>query len=101
MPDTNYRALVDHYESCLKRHGDTHLGVDWPSHESAQQRYQVMLELVPDAELGPVSLLDFGCGTSQFYDFIARKKRNDINCPASAPLGQIGRIEQERVSGSS
>ena len=22
-------------------------------------------------------------------------------CPASAPLGQIGRIEQERVSGSS
>ena len=26
---------------------------------------------------------------------------SDVDCPASAPLGQIGRIEQERVSGSS
>ena len=26
---------------------------------------------------------------------------NGLECPASAPLGQIGRIEQERVSGSS
>ena len=26
---------------------------------------------------------------------------DDGHCPASAPLGQIGRIEQERVSGSS
>src|SRR5260221_3771151 len=30
MEDKKYLAIVSHYESCLERHGDTHLGVDWP-----------------------------------------------------------------------
>lgn len=26
-----YRSIVDHYEACLEKHGDSHLGVDWPN----------------------------------------------------------------------
>ena len=26
-----YDIRIDHYEKCLAQHGDSHLGVDWPS----------------------------------------------------------------------
>jgi len=25
-----YSSIYKHYEECFDRHGDTHLGVDWP-----------------------------------------------------------------------
>jgi hypothetical protein len=36
-----YLSIVSHYEECLERHGDTHLGVDWPNKQGAETRYQV------------------------------------------------------------
>jgi SAM-dependent methyltransferase len=69
-----YRTIVDHYEECLERHGDTHLGVDWPNEQDAQTRHRVMLELMRDRDPGrPVSLLDFGCGASHLYEHIVRE----------------------------
>lgn len=66
-----YRSIVAHYEDCLERHGDTHLGVDWPNEEDARRRYQVMLELVGRVGADrPVSLLDFGCGASHFLEYM-------------------------------
>jgi len=70
----NYLAIVSHYESCLERYGDTHLGVDWPKKEDADRRYEVMLALVrPALSHGVVDLLDFGCGASHFYEYILRR----------------------------
>jgi len=71
--DKNYLSIVAHYESCLDRHGDTHLGVDWPKAEDVATRYRVMLEVMrPEhrAESGErkISLLDFGCGASHLYE---------------------------------
>lgn len=61
-----HSSIVEHYEECLARHGDTHLGVDWPNSEDANTRYRVMLELLRDITT-PASLLDFGCGASHLY----------------------------------
>lgn len=71
MEDKGYLSIVSHYESCLEKHGDTHLGVDWPKQEDAATRYRVMLEAIKRADqTRKVRLLDFGCGASHLYEYI-------------------------------
>ncbi len=72
MESKPYKCIISHYEACLARHGDSHLGVDWPSREDAETRYRVMLELIPPTNGRSVTLLDFGCGASHLYDYITR-----------------------------
>lgn len=69
MTQPHYRSIVDHYESCLETHGDTHKGVDWPDEKGANIRYRVMLDLIKDEEETP-SLLDFGCGASHLFSYL-------------------------------
>ena len=73
--DKKYIEIVEHYESCLAKHGDTHLGVDWPKSQDAQTRYRVMLEVIRSLRPPVVKLLDFGCGASHLYEYILA---NDI-----------------------
>jgi SAM-dependent methyltransferase len=66
-----YLDIVSHYESCLERHGDTHLGVDWPRKDDVSKRHRVMLEVVKrELHIGKVRLLDFGCGAAHLYEHI-------------------------------
>ena len=65
-----YLEIVQHYEACLRRHGDTHLGVDWPNEKDTCLRHQVMLDVIRESSNTPVSLLDFGCGTSHLYEYM-------------------------------
>ena len=66
-----YLEIVTHYEACLKRHGDSHMGVDWPNAVDARTRYRVMLDLLANhAEGKRIELLDFGCGAAHLLDFI-------------------------------
>jgi hypothetical protein len=75
---TDYLKIISHYENCLEKHGDTHLGVDWPKADEALTRYKIMLELIkPGAE--KVNLLDFGCGASHLYEFIINNKITNIS----------------------
>jgi cyclopropane fatty-acyl-phospholipid synthase-like methyltransferase len=79
MEDKSYLSIVSHYESCLERHGDTHLGVDWPKKEDAETRYKVMLEIFRrEDEARPVRLLDFGCGASHLYEHIVSRGIQNI-----------------------
>lgn len=77
--DTGYRRLIAHYENCLERHGDTHLGVDWPDAEDARTRYRVMLDVIRQPMDQSVSLLDFGCGAGHLLDFIQAGKMTAID----------------------
>lgn len=77
MSTRTHWRIVEHYEACLARHGDNHLGVDWPNAKDAALRYQVMLEVVRP-QSGPHSLLDFGCGASHFLEYLRSEGRNDI-----------------------
>jgi SAM-dependent methyltransferase len=80
MNEKSYLSIVAHYESCLERHGDTHLGVDWPNAEDGATRHRVMLELIKRDSRGggKVSLLDFGCGASHLYEYIREQNLGQI-----------------------
>jgi SAM-dependent methyltransferase len=75
-----YRSIADHYAACLERHGDNHLGVDWPNEEDARTRQRVMLELIrPGPGTEPRRLLDFGCGAAHLLEYIRAEQRTDID----------------------
>ena len=77
--EDGYLAIVAHYEDCLAKHGDSHLGVDWPNREDALNRYRVMLGLLgPVAPDQQVSLLDFGCGASHLYEYMVEHRLTGI-----------------------
>ena len=78
MNNEKYMIIVAHYEACLEEHGDTHLGVDWPNEEDANLRYKVMLEIIKENNHNKVSLLDFGCGASHFYEYILQHELNNL-----------------------
>ena len=65
-----YLEIIEHYEMCLAKHGDSHLGVDWPKPQDAETRYRVMLEVIRKPSPTLASLLDFGCGASHLYEYI-------------------------------
>jgi SAM-dependent methyltransferase len=65
-----YIEIIEHYETCLAKHGDSHLGVDWPKAQDAETRYRVMLEVIRKPCPTLVSLLDFGCGASHLYEYM-------------------------------
>ena len=72
-----YLDIAAHYDKCLKQHGDTHLGVDWPRKKDVEVRYQVMLDLLKPSS-GKTRLLDFGCGASHLYGYIRRRKYTNL-----------------------
>lgn len=73
MTHESYISIVRHYESCLEEYGDTHRGHDWPRADDVDVRHAVMLDVVLDHRAKPVTLLDFGCGTSPLLEFIRKK----------------------------
>lgn len=79
MTEARYRRIAAHYEACLERHGDSHLGVDWPNSEDVDTRHMVMLDVVrrPPSRT-PVRLLDVGSGLAHLYERILRDGIDDI-----------------------
>jgi hypothetical protein len=79
MTEPRYKRIAAHYEACLERHGDSHLGVDWPNAEDAETRQTVMLEVIRrPPERAPVRLLDLGSGAAHLYERILRDGIEDI-----------------------
>jgi SAM-dependent methyltransferase len=75
-----YNQIIEHYEKCLEKHGDTHLGVDWPNIEHVNLRYNIMLDMLKFKNLDSnVSILDFGCGTAHLYEHILTLGLNGID----------------------
>lgn len=75
-----YLTIAKHYEKCLEKYGDNHLGVDWPSEVDTKIRHKIMLDVILDQDKNRiVNLLDFGCGTSAFYKYILYNNITNIN----------------------
>lgn len=72
-PQPNYKDIVARYEKCFSKHGDSHLGIDWPNQKDAEIRYDVMLK-----DTSGQSILDFGCGPARMLDYIYSKEMNVI-----------------------
>lgn len=69
--------LIQHYEECFKKHGDNHLGVDWPNKKDAETRYRVMAEVtcfghgaVRHNGWQGTSVIDYGCGLGHFHNYL-------------------------------
>jgi SAM-dependent methyltransferase len=77
MTKKPYLRIVEHYEDCFKKHGDSHLGVDWPKETDALLRYKIMMGVIPADKR--VSLLDFGCGAAHLYDYILKNNFHNID----------------------
>jgi SAM-dependent methyltransferase len=74
-----YKEIIKHYESCLEKHGDSHLGVDWPNEDDVDKRYKIMLEIIAlNKEFDSVSLLDFGCGTAHLKEYINKNEFDNV-----------------------
>lgn len=78
MKKKRYLEIIKHYESCLDKYGDSHLGVDWPKIEDVDKRYSIMLEIIDIPSSGKIKLLDFGCGASHLYEYIIKQNINNI-----------------------
>ncbi len=73
-----YMAFVAAVEGWFAEHGDTYRGVGWTkSQANTDTRHRVMLEIVESSPRQSVELLDLGCGTSQFYEYIIRQGREE------------------------
>ena len=68
----SYLKIAEYYTNCFKKHGDNHLGVDWPNPDDAVKRYQVMMDLTKfHASKNPLpTLLDFGCGAGHMLEYL-------------------------------
>jgi SAM-dependent methyltransferase len=80
MSEKKYTGIVEHYEKCFDKYGDSHLGMDWPKADDADKRYQVMLDIGKFSRTGAkdFSMLDFGCGTAHLYEYILKNKLTGI-----------------------
>lgn len=67
--DYDLSSIIDHYEACLERHGDTAQGMDWPNEADLRRRYSTMAELIRERADG-TEILDLGCGSGMFLDFL-------------------------------
>ena len=84
---TGWRAIVEHYEECARKHGATPAGVDWPSGADLATRFGVMLELLNEAGVQS-ELLDLGCGPGLVLDYLNA-------------TGNIGRVKYRGIDLSS
>ena len=92
MEEKKYNSIVRHYEECLAKYGDTHLGVDWPNVRDAEKRYEVMLDVIREDGTELITLLDFGCGASHLYEYVRNKwegKLRYVGLDASAAFCQL------------
>lgn len=72
-----YKNIQIHYETCLLKNGDSHLGVDWPNYTDMIKRYKEMLNIINFLEKKQrYSVLDFGAGCGGLYNYIKSKNYN-------------------------
>jgi dTDP-4-amino-4,6-dideoxygalactose transaminase len=88
--DKSYIEIVRHYDACLRRHGDTAQGADWPNEIDRQTRFSVMLDIFATDASNRIDLLDFACGTGELLRFIQEQsgqKGEERGRPAISYLG--------------
>ncbi|MEZ8189839.1 class I SAM-dependent methyltransferase [Vibrio sp. 1F279] len=95
-------TIMKHYEKCLDLYGDTHLGVDWPNKEDARLRYAIMKDLIVQEDLNSrISLLDFGCGASHFFEYLKDVELNNVDYSGLDISRKFVTLSKEKFPGNS
>ena len=95
----DYRKIVEHYEQCFEKHGDSHLGVDWPNLTDANRRYRIMLEVAPElrkSKDAEVSILDFGCGCAHLLEYLRANKFSRVKYRGLDVSEEFVRVSNEK-----
>jgi SAM-dependent methyltransferase len=71
-----WTRIQEHYERCLRSHGATPKGVDWPNSRDLEARFATQLSILSGVPAGrcPV-LLDLGCGPGLLLDYLRATDR--------------------------
>ena len=69
MSDKYYQIIL-HYKNSFQKFGFNNKGLNWKSLKLNNRRFEIALSYI-DKNIN--SVLDFGCGTSLFYDYLKKK----------------------------
>jgi SAM-dependent methyltransferase len=70
----SYKNISEYYKQRFEDFGDTPEGLSWPNYKDMLLRYKIMSEVIRgDA---PATLLDLGCGTGHFLEFLETSRPN-------------------------
>jgi methyltransferase family protein len=83
MEEKKYLKIISGNEASLELFGEDAVSVsfgvsDSKTIEDVYAKYKVMLEVIKPDTSGKIQLLDFGCGASHLYEYILRKKLDNI-----------------------
>ena len=63
-------------------YGDTCKGLDWPNYKDMILRYQIMIDINQYYKLNKFSILDFGAGTGNLYNYVKNISNYEIEYSA-------------------
>ena len=69
------KKIIQIYEKNFIDYGDTFKGVGWNNSKNAIKRYTEISKLFNGVNK-KISILDIGCGTSLYYEFLKKKYKN-------------------------
>ena len=69
----NYKQIINHYDASINKYGFTLKGLNWKSLKDNNLRFKIASNYINKNDK---TILDFGCGTSLFYQFLKKKKIN-------------------------
>ncbi len=61
------RAVIDHYEGQLARHGPSARGMDWKDEASQRLRFELLCDV---CDLDGLRILEVGCGAAHLLDYL-------------------------------
>ncbi len=67
--------LLSFYNFHLKKFGDRPEALRWTP-QGQLKRYQMLADIAPAGDLNNATVLDYGCGTGDFYKFLKRRGIN-------------------------
>ncbi len=75
MDDYSKETLLSFYNFHLKKFGDRPEALRWTP-QGQLKRYQMLADIAPPDHLKNSTVLDYGCGTGDFYRFLKRRGIN-------------------------
>jgi SAM-dependent methyltransferase len=70
VPERLKRAVVDHYEAQLRRHGATARGMDWKDEDSQRLRFEVLCDV---GDLEGRSVYEVGAGAGHLHAYLRER----------------------------
>tara|TARA_X000000368_G_C22806498_1_gene612713 strand:- start:59 stop:700 length:642 start_codon:yes stop_codon:yes gene_type:complete len=71
-----YLKIIEHYNNKINIYGLTTKGLDWKSKKDNNKRFLKIYNQIKFNYQKKVSIFDFGCGLSDLFIFLKRKKLN-------------------------